>query len=235
MLVALSAVGGLLFGYDTGVVSGAMVLVRKVRICTTTTTKLWKMAHRCAVLQDFKLSDGWHEVIVASTVAAAFATSLVAGRASDRFGRRPVILAASVAFTVGSFFMGLAAGKWTLLLGRLVVGAAIGLSSVAVPTYIAESCPAGERGSLVVVNNAFITGGQFAAGLICGVLAGATEGWRWMLGLAAVPAVLQFFGVVALPESPRHLVLKGEKERCVNTIILSCFSQHYPYLTIVIK
>lgn len=88
-LAALAAVGGFLFGYDTGVVSGAMVLVRA----------------------EMRLTDGWHEAVVAATVAAAFAFSLVGGWAADRFGRRPTILLASVTFTVGSFFMGMASGK----------------------------------------------------------------------------------------------------------------------------
>ncbi len=96
-----------------------------------------------------------------------------------------------------------------LLLGRVVVGMAIGLSSMSVPMYIAESCPASKRGVLVMLNNAFITGGQFCASIFCGALAATTEGWRYMLGLAALPAIVQFFGFVSLPESPRHLVMKG--------------------------
>jgi len=76
------------------------------------------------------MSHWWHQVIVASAVAAALVTSLAAGAAADRYGRKPLILLSSVAFTIGSFFMGLAAGKWTLLLGRIVVGAAIGFRQV---------------------------------------------------------------------------------------------------------
>ena len=195
-LATLSAVGGFLFGYDTGVVSGAMVLVRK----------------------DFRLDDIWHEVIVSATVAAAFVFSLVGAWSADRFGRRPTILSASVAFTVGSFLMGLAPGRWTLLLGRLVVGVGIGLSSMSVPVYIAEACPANRRGELVTLNNVFITGGQFAAGVVCGALSSSVEGWRYMLGLAAVPAVLQFFGFVGLPESPRYLVLQGKYDEAYKVL-----------------
>ncbi len=97
-----------------------------------------------------------------------------------------------------------------LLVGRIIVGVAIGLSSMSIPMYIAEACPANRRGELVVLNNVFITGGQFAAGVVCGALSGADEGWRYMLGVAAAPAIVQFFGFVNLPESPRYLVMTGD-------------------------
>jgi len=170
------------------------------------------------VRPEFHLSDFWHQLIVASTVFSAFAFAIVAGDLSGKFGRRPTILCASVAFTVGAFVMGLAAGKYMLLLGRIIVGIGIGLSSMAVPVYISEACPAPLRGRMTLINQAFLTGGQFAASIICGIFSYADEGWRYMFGLSAIPAVIQFFGFVAMPESPRYLVHKGKYSEALDVL-----------------
>ena len=126
---------------------------------------------------------------------------------ADRFGRRKVIMASSLIFTIGSFVMGFAWNKYVLLVGRFVVGAAIGLASMAVPVYIVEIAPSSVRGSLVTCNNFFITFGQASAGLVAAGFAYIeTIGWRLMLGVAAVPAILQFVGFLFMPESPRWLI-----------------------------
>ncbi|XP_043211991.1 proton myo-inositol cotransporter-like [Amphibalanus amphitrite] len=190
LLTVLSAISSLLFGYDTGVVSGAMLLVRS----------------------EFHLSDFWHELIVSATVGAAWLSSLLGGYLADRFGRKPVILVAGVLFVVGSLAMALAGGKETLLVGRLIVGLAIGISSMCVPIYISESAPAGIRGLLVMVMTATITLGQLVAALVCGAFSTVDGGWRWMLGLGALPAALQLLGFAFMPESPRFLVAKGREE-----------------------
>lgn len=189
LLAIFSAIGGFLFGYDTGVVSGAMLLVR----------------------EEFELSTLWHESIVSATIAAAWLAALCAGPLADRAGRRLVILGASVLFTIGSAVMAAAPEKETLLVGRIVVGLAIGLASMCVPLYLSEAAEAGVRGQLTVTNVIFVTGGQFVASVICGALSTTDEGWRWMFGLAAVPAVVQFIGFLFLPESPRWLV--GQRRR----------------------
>ncbi|KAF0299328.1 Proton myo-inositol cotransporter [Amphibalanus amphitrite] len=189
LLTAMSAIGGFLFGYDTGVVSGAMVLVRA----------------------EFHLSDTWHELIVSATVGTAWLLSMAAGPLADRLGRRPVILAASAAFGAGALLAALAGSQQTLLAGRLVLGVGIGLASSTVPVLIAEAAPAEARGFLTTVNIAFTTGGQLAAALLCGALADVTGGWRWMMGVAALPAAVQLPGLLALPESPRFLVARGRR------------------------
>jgi len=199
ILTGLAAMGGLLFGYDTGVVSGAMMLVKR----------------------EIPLSTTWHEFIVSATIGSAFLSSLVTGTLADRFGRRQTILLASVQFILGSLLLSAASGKGTLLLGRLIVGVGVGLASVTVPLYIGE-CSAPElRGLLVALNNAAITFGQLTAGIICGCLVHAPNGWRYMLGLAAVPAGIQLMGFYAMPESPRYLVKKeryGEARSVLSTI-----------------
>jgi MFS transporter, SP family, solute carrier family 2 (myo-inositol transporter), member 13 len=125
-----------------------------------------------------------------------------------------------------------------LVLGRLIVGLAIGFSSMTIPVYIAEAAPAAVRGRLVTINCVFITAGQFIAGMVDGIFAEVAGGWRWvergegggvkgrcgrpfarlrcgryMLGLAALPAVIQFVGILFTPESPRWLVQKGRVEQ----------------------
>lgn len=197
ILSFLSAIGGFLFGYDTGVVSGAMMLVRK----------------------DFQLSNFWHELIVSGTIASALVFSLLGARIADQYGRKATIFAASVAFTIGTFFMGLASGPVTLLIGRLVVGIGIGFASMGVPLYISEVSPPKQRGRLVMLNQLFITGGQFLASVVCGIFSNSKEGWRYMLGLGAIPAVIQFFGFLPMPESPRYLVEKGRLEEAL--VVLS--------------
>ncbi|XP_053635984.1 proton myo-inositol cotransporter isoform X2 [Cherax quadricarinatus] len=187
LLAVFGAIGGFLFGYDTGVVSGAMILVR----------------------EEFKLSTVWHEVIVSATIAAAWLSALIAGPATDKFGRRPVILTASVVFAVGAVVMGAAQDKIMLLIGRIIVGIGIGFASMSVPVYLSESSPVELRGRITVTNTLFITGGQAVASVICGAFSSVPEGWRYMLGLAGLPAVVQLTGFSFLPESPRWLVAQG--------------------------
>lgn len=110
-MVALSAISGFLFGYDTGIVSGAMVFVK----------------------EHFALDDIWIEVIISITILGAWIFSITAGQLSDKFGRKKVIVWSSIIFTGGSLLMGLSPDKYTLLVGRLVVGTAIGLSSMVIP------------------------------------------------------------------------------------------------------
>ncbi|CAM9675705.1 unnamed protein product [Choristocarpus tenellus] len=186
-LTFISALGGFLFGYDTGVVSGAMLLLTK----------------------QFDLSDFQEEVVVSITIAGAILASMVGGRAMSHFGRRPVILLAAAIFTVGAIVLAAAQTYDGLVLGRLVVGIGIGLASLATPVYIAEASPSHLRGTLVTLNTLLITLGQFAAGVVDGLYSETDGGWRYMLGLSGVPSLIMFFGFIFLPESPRWLVSSG--------------------------
>ncbi|KAG8439903.1 hypothetical protein GDO86_005896 [Hymenochirus boettgeri] len=187
-----SALGGFLFGYDTGVVSGAMLLLKK----------------------EMNLSALWQELLVSSTVGAAALSALAGGGLNGALGRRPCILLASFMFTIGAAILAAAGNKETLLGGRVVVGLGIGIASMTVPVYIAEAAPPHLRGRLVTINTLFITGGQFFAAVVDGAFSYLPrDGWRYMLGLSAVPAVLQFLGFLFLPESPRWLIQKGQTQR----------------------
>ena len=187
LLTFLSAIGGFLFGYDTGVVSGAMVLVRK----------------------EWGLSNVWQELIVSATIFSACLTALLGGVLVNRLGSRPTILLASFMFLLGSIVMAAAPGRIVLLLGRLVVGAGVGLASNTIPLYISECSTVEMRGVLVTMNNVAITGGQLVAALVCGGLSSTSGGWRFMLGAAALPASVQLLGFAIMPESPRYLVARG--------------------------
>ncbi|XP_063164049.1 proton myo-inositol cotransporter isoform X2 [Candoia aspera] len=187
-----SALGGFLFGYDTGVVSGALLLLKK----------------------ELHLDALWQELLVSSTVGAAALSALFGGALNGWCGRRACILLASFIFAAGAVLLAAAQDKETLLGGRLVVGLGIGIASMTVPVYIAEVAPPHLRGRLVTINTLFITGGQFFASIIDGAFSYLPKnGWRYMLGLSAVPAVIQFLGFLFLPESPRWLIQKGQTQK----------------------
>ena len=196
LVTFFSAIGGFLFGYDTGIVSGAMVFIR----------------------DEFGLDHWWQEFIVSATILSAWIFSMVSGYLTERLGRKPVIIIASVVFTFGSLLMGFAWNKFILLIGRFTVGAAIGLASMSIPVYIAEVSPLEIRGKLVTINNCFITGGQFVAALVAGAFSLHTDGWRFMLGIAAIPAVIQMICFFCLPESPRFLIRRGRYQESLEAL-----------------
>ncbi|KAI0234397.1 Proton myo-inositol cotransporter [Lamellibrachia satsuma] len=192
LLTLLSAIGGFLFGYDTGVVSGAMILLR----------------------DDFDLTPLLQEVFVSITIASAAVFALIGGWVNNEVGRKPTILLGSVVFAIGALLLAAAVNIAMLLCGRCILGIGIGLASTTVPMYIAESAPADHRGQLVTLNNIFITGGQFVASIVDGIFSyDSKNGWRYMFGLAAVPSVIQFIGFFFMPESPRWLASRGRYEQ----------------------
>jgi len=147
----------------------------------------------------FDLSAIQLEAVVSSTILFAAASSLYSGSLNSRFGRRPTIVFASIVFVLGAAAMALATSFETLVLGRVIVGVAVGLSSGTVPLFIAELAPTRLRGKLVALNNVCIVSGQVFAGIIDGSFATYPNGWRWMLGLGGVPALIQLIG-----EQPIH-------------------------------
>ncbi|XP_078112657.1 proton myo-inositol cotransporter-like isoform X3 [Sander vitreus] len=197
VLAFFSALGGFLFGYDTGVVSGAMLLLK----------------------EEMNLSALWQELLISSTVGAAALSSLSGGFLNGWLGRRICILLASFIFSIGGIVLSLAPNKVVLLVGRITVGLGIGIASMTVPVYIAEVSPPHQRGQLVTINSLFLTGGQFIASVIDGAFSYMShDGWRYMLGLSVFPAVLQFVGFLFLPESPRWLLQKGRNQEARQTL-----------------
>jgi len=187
LIAAIAALGGLLFGYDTGVISGALIFIRHV----------------------MSLSPTMQGVVVAIALAGAAIGAAMVGYLSDRAGRRRVILGAGLVFIAGAVISAIAQGVAVLLIGRFFVGVAIGVASMLTPLYLAEIAPASDRGAIVSLNQLCITAGILVSYLVGYALASATGGWRWMLALGAVPGVVLAVGMLVLPESPRWLAGHG--------------------------
>ncbi|KAF9194473.1 myo-inositol transporter [Haplosporangium sp. Z 767] len=188
LLITCLAIGGFLFGYDTGVIAGALLPIK----------------------EEFGLTSQQQEFVVGGTTLGAIIGGLLAGLLSDLAGRKPVTLLSSVVFVVGAVLMTFAHHYWLLLLGRVVVGVGVGLAALVVPLYIGELAPSAYRGRLVTMNVLLITGGQLVAYLVSSALTDVKNGWRWMMAISALPAFLQLFTLPFLPESPRFLVKKGD-------------------------
>jgi sugar porter (SP) family MFS transporter len=187
LIASIAALGGLLFGYDTGVISGALVFIRDV----------------------MSLSPTMQGVVVSIALAGATIGAALVGYLSDRAGRRRVILGAALLFIVGAIISAVAQGVVVLVIGRFFVGLAIGVASMLTPLYLAEIAPAHDRGAIVSLNQLCITAGILVSYLVGYALASATGGWRWMLALGAVPGTVLAVGMLVLPESPRWLAGHG--------------------------
>ncbi|KAI8579226.1 hypothetical protein K450DRAFT_243384 [Umbelopsis ramanniana AG] len=190
-LTSCVCLSGFLFGFDTGVISGALQPIR----------------------DEFQLNDVLSELIVGATTLGAIIGGLFAGFCSDRVGRKPITLLSSVVFVVGAIVIAAAPNFGVLIFGRLVVGFGVGLASMIVPVYLSEVAPRTLRGRLTTINVLMITFGQLVSYLINIAFAKTNEGWRYMFGIAAVPALIQLCILPFLPESPRQLVVKGRTEQ----------------------
>jgi MFS transporter, SP family, galactose:H+ symporter len=190
LIASVAALGGLLFGYDTGVISGALLFIRHV----------------------MSLSPTLQGVVVSIALAGAAVGAAMAGNLSDRMGRRRVILGAGLLFIAGAVVSAVAGNIAILLIGRFFVGLAIGVASMLTPLYLAEISPARDRGAIVSLNQLCITSGILVSYLVGFALAGVTGGWRWMLALGAVPGIMLSIGMLILPESPRWLAGHGRVE-----------------------
>ncbi|KAI4295477.1 hypothetical protein L6164_035522 [Bauhinia variegata] len=198
--LAFSAgIGGLLFGYDTGVISGALLYIRDE----------FKDVDRKTWLQ---------EAIVSMALVGAIIGAAVGGWINDRFGRKIAILLADALFFIGAVVMAAAGSSAVLIVGRVFVGLGVGMASMASPIYISEASPTRVRGALVALNGFLITGGQFLSYLINLAFTKVDGTWRWMLGVAAGPALIQILLMITLPESPRWLFRKGKDEKGIETL-----------------
>jgi SP family sugar:H+ symporter-like MFS transporter len=183
------ALGGVLFGYDTGVISGALLFIPN----------------------DFPLSPFLQGAIVASLLLGAMIGAACAGRLADRLGRRHLIIAAAVIFTGGALLAAFAPGVWVLIVARFIIGLAVGSAALVVPLYLAEIAPTEVRGAIASLNQLMIVCGILAAFVVNAILASSGD-WRLMLGLAAVPSLILLVGMLFMPETPRYLVHAGEEE-----------------------
>ena len=195
------ALGGLLFGYDTGVISGAILFISKQLTLT-------------------KWQEGW---VVSAVLVGAILGAAVIGPMSDRFGRKKLLLLSSIIFLVGAVWSGLAPDFAHLVASRIVLGLAVGGASSLIPTYLSEMAPADKRGGVASLFQMMIMTGILVAYISNYLLQDFTFGWRIMLALAALPALALFFGGLVLPESPRYLVRRGDNEAARE--VLAMFSK----------
>jgi len=186
----IAALGGLLFGFDTAAISGAIIFIKK----------------------DFGLSAFPQSLVVSMVLVGAATGALSGGRLSDRLGRRITLIATSVIFMCGALVCAFAGSFSTLLIGRAIVGLGIGVASTTVPVYISEVSTPKARGWLVSLFQLAITVGILSAYLVDYAYADS-GGWRWMLGLAVIQSLLLGLGMVFMPESPRWLAKHGYAEK----------------------
>jgi MFS transporter, SP family, galactose:H+ symporter len=184
-----AALGGLLFGYDTGVISGALIFIKR----------------------EFGLTTAAEEVVVSGVLLGATIGAIFGGKAADLFGRRRVLLVTAAIFGIGALASAVAQSPTILIVSRVVLGLAIGLASTNVPVYLSEVAPPHARGWVVSLFQLAVTVGIVVAYLTDYAFAGV-EGWRWMLGLAVAPALVFGAGMFFLPETPRWLIRGGHHE-----------------------
>ena len=188
IVLAVVIFAGGLFGYDQGVISGALPGIKSA----------------------FSLSLFMVQVVTSWVTLGALAGSLVAGALGDGLGRKRTLLFAGGLFVLGAIAQWLAPGAAVLVAGRFVVGAAVGVAAVAAPLYAAELAPARFRGRFISSYQLAITMGIFLAYLVNGALS-AEGNWRLMLGAAAIPGLALFVIALVAPESPRWLMLKHRR------------------------
>ena len=200
LISIVACFGGLLFGYDTGVSSGA----------------------EGPMSEELGLTLLQTGIVISSLVFAAAVGALLGGRISDAIGRRKTILVLSVMFFVGVLLVVFAPGFTMVVTGRIVLGLAVGGASTVVPVYLAELAPFEIRGSITGRNELAIVVGQFAAFTVNAILnatLGHVEGlWRVMFGVCALPAIALFIGMLRMPESPRWLIEKGREQEALDVL-----------------
>ncbi|MFW0792258.1 sugar porter family MFS transporter [Gordonia sp. CPCC 205515] len=190
----IATLGGLLFGYDTGVINGALEPMK----------------------EDLGLTAFTEGVVTSSLLFAAAFGAIFGGRIADVLGRRKTIVGLAFLFLIGALTCVFAPGFEVMVLGRVILGLAVGAASTVVPVYLAEVAPYEIRGSLAGRNELMIVIGQLAAFIINAIIGnvwGEHEGvWRYMLAVAVIPALCLMFGMLRVPESPRWLITQGRND-----------------------
>lgn len=194
--------GALLFGYDTGVINGALPFMGSP--------------------DQLNLTAVTEGMVTSSLLLGAALGAVFGGRLADNFGRRKTILNLSLLFFFASIGCALSPTASVMIFFRFLLGLAVGAASVNVPTFLSEVSPAERRGKLVTINELMIVTGQLLAftinAILGNVFADVQSIWRWMLAVAALPAVFLFFSMLRVPESPRWLVVKGKEDTALNVL-----------------
>lgn len=184
----VAAFAGILFGYDTGVISGAILFIAK----------------------EFQLSPQMNGIVVSSVLFGAFFGAIFSGRLADHFGRKRMLIIDALIFIIGTTLTSITPTIFLLIVGRVIVGIAIGISSYIAPLYISEIAPAKHRGALVSLNQLAITIGILISYIIDYYAALYGE-WRWMFAAGTIPAAFLLIGMLFLPLSPRWVLSRGDE------------------------
>lgn len=194
----VAALAGFLFGFDTAVISGAEQAVQRV----------------------WNLSDAMHGLAISAALWGTVVGALLGGWPSDRFGRKPTLIAIGALYAVSAIGSALAWDPTSFVLFRLIGGLGVGASSVAAPAYIAEIAPKTQRGRLVALFQTMIVTGILVAFATNWLIGGTgSDDWRWMLGAEVVPALAYLAATFAIPESPRWLLLHSGREAEARSIL----------------
>lgn len=201
-IILVSTFGGLLFGYDTGVINGALPYMSES--------------------DQLNLNSFTQGLVTSALLFGAAFGAVVGGRLADYNGRRKTILYLAILFFVSTIGCTISPNAAVMILCRFLLGLAVGGASVTVPTYLAEMSPAESRGKMVTQNELMIVTGQLLAftfnAIIGNMLGENPHVWRYMLPIAAIPAVFLFFGMLRVPESPRWLVSKGKNDEALTVL-----------------
>ncbi len=196
VVTAIAALGGFLFGYDTGGISGAILYIK----------------------QQFSLSPTLQEFVVSAVLVGAVLGAAAGGFLSDRIGRRGSIILAGILFTIGGLCSAWSSSPTWLIGSRVIVGLGVGMASFISPLYNSEVAPKKIRGTLVMLNQIAVTSGIVIAYLVDYAFSNVTDGWRWMLGLSIVPAVVLGIGMWFMPGSPQWLVSKNKGRKAFDVL-----------------
>lgn len=190
IIAAVASLGGLLSGFDTGVISGALLFINDT----------WPLD---------SLTKGW---VVSSALVGAVLGAAANGILADIYGRKKIIIATAVIFALGSILCGFATSVSWLIAGRMILGLAIGMVNFVVPLYLSEISPQKIRGMLVSLYQLAITAGILFSYLINRLFALSEYNWRWMLGCGLIPALILIIGISFLGDTPRWLISKKRED-----------------------
>ena len=185
----IAGLGGILYGFDMGVIAAALIYVRDA----------------------FHLSTWMQEVLVIAVLIGVMIGALIGGTVADRVGRRKTLVWGAILFIAGSILAPLSPNVYVLFVARTLLGIAVGFTSVTAPVYVSELAPPQSRGMLIGLYQFALTSGIALADLV-GYWFAASHGWRWMFAFGLLPALLFLFMVLTVPESPRWLFAQNRQE-----------------------
>lgn len=207
ILASIAAIAGLLFGFDTGVIAGALqFIVKNFHIVIQNHGTI----HHYSLLETMRVSGTTlEEFIVAAVPAGALIGSVLSSFCSHYIGRKGSIIITAILFIIGTFVAATAINTNLLVIGRLLMGLAVGLSAMVAPMYLSEVSPPKIRGAVIFLYQMAITIGILSA-FIVNYIFSFTENWRAMFAIGIIPSVFLFIGMLTLPESPRWLLQNGK-------------------------